>query len=61
MNSVDDFHDLYKKMKDHDISIEAIHKECGHGQYEMVMHYGEVMKILDDYYLSREIISQHFR
>ena len=61
MNLVDDFHDLYMKLKDHDINIEAIHKECGFGQYEMVMNYGDLKKTLDDYYLSREIITQHFR
>lgn len=41
--------------------MEAAHKECGPGQYEIVLKFGEVLRTLDNYYLAKEIISQHFK
>lgn len=58
---IDDFDYLYTFMKAHDIACEVMHKECGNGQFELVLKYGDVMKTLDNYYLAKEIISQHFR
>lgn len=57
VNNIDDFDMIYKKLLAHDIHIEAIHKECGFGQFEMVIKYGETLKILDDYYIAKEIIA----
>jgi glutamine synthetase len=58
---IDDFDHLYANMKAHGINMEIAHKECGGGQFEVVLNYGDVMKTLDDYYLAKEIITQHFR
>lgn len=54
---IDDFDHLYSFMKAHNIEVEIAHKECGSGQFEIVLKYGEVMKILDDYYLAKEIVA----
>lgn len=58
---MDDFDQIYKKLLANKIQIEAIHKECGFGQFEMVITYGEVFKVLDDYFIAKEVIAQHFR
>jgi len=57
VNNIDDFDEIFKKLRDCDIHIEAIHKECSFGQFEIVILYGEVMKIIDDYYIAKEIIA----
>ncbi len=44
-------------MKTHDILFEIAHKECGAGQFEVVLKYGDVMKTLDDYFLTKEILT----
>jgi glutamine synthetase len=61
VNDVDDFDQIFSKLREAGIHIEAIHKECSPGQFEIVLKYGEVFKTLDDYYLAREIIAQHFK
>lgn len=58
---IDDFDQIYKLMNQNGIDFEIGHKECGAGQYEIVLKYGEVMQTLDNYYLAKEIISQHFK
>ena len=57
VNQVDDFEEIYQLMQKNDIQIEAIHKECSAGQFEIVLKYGDVFKVLDNYYLAKEIIS----
>ncbi|CDW89798.1 glutamate--ammonia ligase [Stylonychia lemnae] len=58
---IDDFDQLNLIMKQNGINLEAAHKECGSSQYEAVLKYGDVVKTLDDYYLAKEIITQHFK
>jgi len=58
---IDDFDELYIIMKNNGINFEIAHKECGGGQFELVLKYGDVIKTLDDYYLAKEIIAQHFK
>ena len=53
---IDDFDQLYTKLKEHDIHVEFIHKEVGNGQFELVIKYGEPFKILDDCYIAKELI-----
>lgn len=54
---LEDLEEIHGIMSKHGISFECSHKECGNGQYEIVLGYGEVLKTLDDYYLTKEIIS----
>jgi len=54
---LDDFEDIYRIMSQNDIEFEVGHKECGNGQFEIVLKYGSVMKSLDNYYLAKEIIT----
>lgn len=44
-------------MIQNNIEFEIAHKECGAGQYEVVLKYGDVMRSLDNYYLAKEVIS----
>jgi glutamine synthetase len=57
VNNIDDFEEIYQKMKEFDINIEVVHKECGPGQFEIVLKHGPVTKTIDDYYLAKEIIA----
>jgi len=42
------------------ITIEAFHKECGKGQFEMPIRFSNVQKMVEDYYFTKMIIKKHF-
>jgi glutamine synthetase len=42
------------------ITIEAFHKECGKGQFEMPIRFSNVQKMVEDYYVTKMIIKKHF-
>jgi len=43
------------------VAVTALHKQAGPGQFVIILKEKEVLRAIDDYQLTREAVSHHFR